>query len=85
MRVGERLGVVELAACDGGARYLVEAGVGYLCLDLLADLFGCVDPTLRQRWRLRCQGFRRQPARILLGSRGLAESERDLGGLVRDW
>jgi hypothetical protein len=58
MRVGERLGVVELAACYGGAHYLVQAGIDYLCLDLLTNLFGCIDPTLRQRWWLRCQDFR---------------------------
>jgi hypothetical protein len=51
MRVGEGFGVVELAACKGGVHYLVEAGVGYLCLDLLADLFGWVNPTLQQWWR----------------------------------
>jgi hypothetical protein len=51
MRVGERFGVIALAACERAARYLVEAGVGYLCLDLLADLFNCVGPALRQPWR----------------------------------
>jgi hypothetical protein len=51
MRVSEHLGVVESAACDGGARYLVQCWVGYLCLDLRAYLFDCVDPALRQRSR----------------------------------
>jgi hypothetical protein len=49
MRVGERFGMVESAACERGARYLVEAGVDYLGLDLLAYLFDCIDPALRQR------------------------------------
>jgi hypothetical protein len=51
MRVGERFDVIALAACERAARYLVEAGIGYLCLDLLADLFDCVGPALRQPWR----------------------------------
>jgi hypothetical protein len=53
MRVGERFGVIVLAACERAARYLVKAGVGYLCLDLRADLFDCVGPALRQPWRWR--------------------------------
>jgi hypothetical protein len=32
IRVGERFGVVVLAACEGGARYVVQTGVGYLGL-----------------------------------------------------
>jgi hypothetical protein len=81
MRVGEHFGVVESAACDGDARYLVQGWIDYLCLDLRVYLFDCVDPALRQRSRLRCRGFRRRPSRILLSSRGLAEPERHLGGL----
>jgi hypothetical protein len=80
MRVGERFGVFELVTCEWGVRYLVVAGIGYLCLDLLAYLFDCVDPALRQPWRLRCQGSRRRSAQILLDSRGLAELEWHLGG-----
>jgi hypothetical protein len=75
MRVGEHLGAVESAACDGGARYLVPRWIDYLCLDLRVYLFNCVDPALRQRSRLRCQGFRRQLLQILPGSHGLAEPE----------
>jgi hypothetical protein len=68
MRVGEHLGVVGFAARDGGARYLIQGWIGYLCLDLRAYLFDCVDPTLRQPSRRRCRDFRRQPLRTLLGS-----------------
>jgi hypothetical protein len=85
MRVSKRFGVVESVACYGAAHYLVQAGIDYLCLDLFADLFGCVNPTLRQRQWSRCQDSRRQPAQILLGSRGLAEPEWHLGCLARDW
>jgi hypothetical protein len=48
-RVGKCFGAVELAACKGGVHHLIQAGIGYLGLDLLANLFGCVDPALRQR------------------------------------
>jgi hypothetical protein len=58
MRVSERFDVVESVARERGVRYLVFGGIDYLCLDLRADLFDCVDPALRQRWRSRCQGFR---------------------------
>jgi hypothetical protein len=68
MRVGERFGVVELAACEWAARYLVEAGVDYLCLDLRADLVNCVNPALRQLWRWRYRGFRRRLVRTPLGN-----------------
>jgi hypothetical protein len=85
MRVGEHLGVVESAACDGDVRCLVEGWIGYLCLDLRVYLFDCVNPALRQRSRLRYRGSRRRPARTLLSSRGLAEPERYLGGLPRAW
>jgi hypothetical protein len=68
MRVGERFGVSVLAACERAARYLVEAGVDYLCLDLRADLFDCVGPTLWQPWWWRYRGFRRRLARTLPGN-----------------
>jgi hypothetical protein len=54
MWVGGLTGELAFAACYGGARYVVQAGVDYLCLDLRADLFSCVNPALRQWWRLEC-------------------------------
>jgi hypothetical protein len=85
MRVGERFGVVVLAARDGAARYLIQGGIGYLCLDLRADLVDCVDPTLRQLWRWRCRGFRRRLRQTPPDSPGLAEPEWDLGRFARGW
>jgi hypothetical protein len=68
MRVGDCLGVLELVTCDRAAHCLVQAGIGYLCLDLRADLFNCVNPALRQPWLARCRGFRRRLARTPLGN-----------------
>jgi hypothetical protein len=85
MRVGERFGVMTLTACERAARYVVQAGVRYLCLDLRADLFDCVGPALRQPWRWRYRGFRRRLARTPLSNPGLAEPERDLGRFARGW